>query len=442
MKTFKQYLIPSLIASLFMSTYVIIDGIFIGYNLNDLGLAAINIAWPITALLQSFGLAMGISGGIYLSRNKASGKDEYNLRCKSTILIYISLVATFFGIILFLLREPILRAFQAEGETLEYANRYITIILYGSIFQVLGLAIIPLNKNIGYVKLSMVASISSTLVNFIFDLLFIQILKMELEGAALASLLGAFSCFMIGIIPYLRRIKKPIFNKEITKELFLGALAPFVFSYSYSVLIIITNALAMLIGGNEAVAAYTVLSYLLYVINALVSGTSDSVQPLFSFYMEKGENHKNRILLLKTLGIAFILVLIFDLAFLFLTNSITTLYGLSSGSSEIYNTAFIYYFIGFLFIPISKCICSYLYATNKKLIANVFVIIEPLILTPLFYFILLSFIDLDGLWISFMSVQILLTLLFSITMLTVWRQKYGRIFDHRQDKGNNEPNSL
>ena len=329
MKTFKQYLIPSLIANLFMSTYVIIDGIFIGYNLNDLGLAAINIAWPITAILQSLGLALGISGGIYLSRKKALGEDEYNLRVKSTILIYILSISILLGVILFLLREPLLILFQAKGETLDYAKRYITIILYGSVFQMLGLAIIPLNKNIGYVKLSMIASISSTLVNFFLDFLFIVVLKYGLEGAATASVLGAFSCFLIGIIPYLRHIKKPIFNKEVTKELFLGALAPFILNYSYSILIIITNALTITYGGNEACAAYTVLSYLLYVINALATGTSDSIQPLFSYNNERNDYDRNKKLLLQTLGIAFLLVSLFDISFLFLKENITILYGLS-----------------------------------------------------------------------------------------------------------------
>lgn len=442
MKTFKQYLIPSLIANLFMSTYVIIDGIFIGYNLNDLGLAAINIAWPITAILQSLGLALGISGGIYLSRKKALGEDEYNLRVKSTILIYILSISILLGVILFLLREPLLILFQAKGETLDYAKRYITIILYGSVFQMLGLAIIPLNKNIGYVKLSMIASISSTLVNFFLDFLFIVVLKYGLEGAATASVLGAFSCFLIGIIPYLRHIKKPIFNKEVTKELFLGALAPFILNYSYSILIIITNALTITYGGNEACAAYTVLSYLLYVINALATGTSDSIQPLFSYNNERNDYDRNKKLLLQTLGIAFLLVSLFDIAFLFLKEPITRLYGLSETSANIYNDAFIYYFIGFIFISVSKCICSYLYATNKKVIANIFVLVEPLALTPLFYLILLLIFNLNGLWISFMIVQILLSLLLSMTMLVIWRQKYGRIFNHRQAKGDNQSDSL
>ena len=66
MKSFARYLIPSIIATLFMSCYAMIDGIFIGQKIKDVGLSAINIAWPITAFVQSVGMAVGLSGGIYI----------------------------------------------------------------------------------------------------------------------------------------------------------------------------------------------------------------------------------------------------------------------------------------------------------------------------------------------------------------------------------------
>lgn len=437
MKTYKEYLIPSLIASLFMSTYVIIDGIFIGYSLNDVGLAAINIAWPITAILQSIGFALGISSGIYLSRLEALSKIDIKNKMRLTILIYISITAIIVGILLYIFRNPLLILFQAKGLTLEYANRYITIILYGSIFQVLGVAIIPLNKNLGHVKLSMVASISSTLVNFLFDYLLIVVFKLGLEGAAIASVLGAFSCFIIGFIPYILKCHGVLFNKEGIKEIFLGFFAPFILNYSYSVLIIITNALCMIYGNEEAVASYTVLSYLLYVINALSQGSSDSIQPLFSYTNEIKDYKRNYRLLLNTIIVSIILVISFVLIFIFLKNPITRLYGLSDKAINIFNDAFIYYIIGFLFISVSKVICGYLYSINKKIIANIFVLIEPLVLTPLLYLLFINIFNLTGLWIAFMVVQIILALALLILIIVFWRLHNGWLFNSRQTKGTN-----
>ena len=437
MKSFKQYLIPSLIASLFMSTYAIIDGIFIGYNLNDIGLAAINIAWPITAILQSIGFAMGISAGIYLSRLDAQGKIDIKNKMRLTILIYISITALIIGSLLFIFRNQLLILFKASGTTLDYANNYITIILYGSIFQVLGAAIIPLNKNLGHIKLSMIASLSSTLVNFVMDFLFIVVFKLGLEGAAIASLLGAFSCFIIGFIPYILECRGIYFSKEGFKEIFLGFFAPFILNYSYSVLIIITNALCMKYGNEEAVASYTVLSYLLYVINALASGSAEAIQPLFSYTMETKDYKRCFRLLINTISISFILVSLFIGIFLILKENIARLYGLSDLAIDIYNNAFTYYIIGFIFISLSKVICAYLYSINKKIIANIFVLLEPLVLTPLFYLLFIKMFNLTGLWIAFMVVQIILSISLTLLMIHFWRNKNGRLFDNQQTKGAN-----
>ena len=432
MKTYREYLLPSLIASVFMSTYVIIDGIFIGYNLNDIGLAAINIAWPINALLQSMGLALGISSGIYLTRLEALGKIDIKKRLMLGLLLILTIVGLLMGLILFFLRNPLLVLFGAKGETLDSASRYITIILYGAIFEFLGLAIIPLNKNIGHVRLAMLASISSTIINFILDYILIVAFKLGLEGAAIASVIGEFSCFIIGVIPFIKSSKGFLVTKEAIKEVFLGSVAPFILNYSYAVLIIITNALAMEYGNEGAVAAYTVLSYLLYVINALSSGSADAIQPLFSYNIEINKHKKNKTLLIKTLIISFILVMSFNVIFLILKNPIGILYGLTTYAKEIYDIAFIYYFIGFIFISISKVLCSYFYSINKKILANIFVLIEPLLLTPLLYLIFINIMGLTGLWISFMIVQIILAIALVVSILFHWRKLNGRIFDSQQ----------
>lgn len=78
-KSFIRYLIPSVIASLFLSTYCLIDGIFIGQKIGDLGLSAINIAWPITSFLQSIGIGLGLSAGIYIYQDYMVKKKKKRL---------------------------------------------------------------------------------------------------------------------------------------------------------------------------------------------------------------------------------------------------------------------------------------------------------------------------------------------------------------------------
>ena len=47
-KQFLKYVVPSMFTMLLTGFYTIVDGFFIGRAIGDAGLAAINIAWPIT----------------------------------------------------------------------------------------------------------------------------------------------------------------------------------------------------------------------------------------------------------------------------------------------------------------------------------------------------------------------------------------------------------
>lgn len=426
MRSFYRYLIPSVAASVFMSAYAIIDGIFIGQKIGDIGLSAINIAWPITAFIQCIGTAIGLSGGIYISSLKGNGMKEKSERMKLTTVLILLMVSIVLGIGLFFLSHPILLLFGAEGLCLTYAQEYITVILAGSTFQMLGVGLIPLLKNSGKVKYAMLGSVVSIFVNLILDYLLIYIFDMGLMGAALASVLAQATSFAVCFIPYIRELKGVYFTKQSMKTLWLGASAPFVLNFSYSFIIIVTNALCLRYGGNEAVAAYTLLSYLLYVIGAIGTGTADSIQPLFSYNHAQKNYRTTYGMLKKCLIISFILCLIASVIFLVLEQPLQDLYNLSSTAAQYYKEALPYYLGGFLFVSFIRVVCSYLYSISDKKRANLLTLLEPLFLTPLLYLMLCPLLKLLGVWLGFLLIQLIL---FAVSIFLL----AGNIKQQRQD---------
>lgn len=408
MKSFYKYLIPSLISTVFLSTYAIIDGIFIGQKIGDVGLSAINIAWPITALIQCVGTAVGLSGGIYISSLKGEGKIEESNKMKLTTIIIIASLAIIFGLTLYFLSKPLLTLFGASGECLDYGYRYIKIILMGSLFQMLGVGLVPLLKNSGLVKSAAVAGFVSIGVNLLMDYIFMYPLGLGLEGAAYASVIAQFSSFLVCFIPYAKELKGVLFNKESMKSLFTGAIAPFILNFSYSFIIIITNAVCMHYGGNEAVAAYTLLSYLLFVIGAMGTGVADAIQPLFSYNYAKNQCEANYKMLGKCLKISFFLCAFTSIIIFLLNKPLEDLYNLSDAAREYYEDAIKYYIVGFLFVSLIRVICSYLYSVNDKKRANLITMAEPIILTPIIYLIMCLIIDINGVWLGFAIIQIIL----------------------------------
>ena len=59
-KNFFRFVIPSILAFALSGVYTIVDGFFIGQSLGDIGLAAIVLGYPITAIIQAIGTGIGL----------------------------------------------------------------------------------------------------------------------------------------------------------------------------------------------------------------------------------------------------------------------------------------------------------------------------------------------------------------------------------------------
>ena len=80
-RDFYKYVIPSMLSFALSGIYAIVDGFFVGNALGDNALAAINIAYPITAFMQAVGTGIGMGGAVRYSICKGAddqqGKNKY-----------------------------------------------------------------------------------------------------------------------------------------------------------------------------------------------------------------------------------------------------------------------------------------------------------------------------------------------------------------------------
>ena len=145
---------------------------------------------------------------------------------------------------------------------------------------------------------------------------------------------------------------------------------------------------------------------MLYIIGATAQASGDAIQPLYSFNSANGSHKINHQMLSGSLLFSFILCGLFVVLFYIFSNNLEDLYNLSSVARIYYNDGLIYYLIGFLLTALTKPVCSYLYSVGDRLRSNLLTILEPLILTPLFYLILCPGLKLNGLWMTYLFAQI------------------------------------
>lgn len=119
-RTFFQYVIPSIIAFALSGVYAIADGYFVGNTIGDAGLSAINIAYPIVALIQAVGSGIGMGDAVYYSIHTA-GENHQKARqfvaASWRLLIAASII---FTLLTFFSAHTVLGLLGADGQVLTY----------------------------------------------------------------------------------------------------------------------------------------------------------------------------------------------------------------------------------------------------------------------------------------------------------------------------------
>jgi Na+-driven multidrug efflux pump len=141
-------------------------------------------------------------------------------------------------------------------------------------------------RNDGKPVLSMTGVIALNVVNIVFDLIFINIFKMGIRGAAIALVLGAAISSAI-YIPHIiksKNLKIRIFDFDI--RLFLqiaksGASSSVTFLFQFITIIIFNNIIIRL-GGEKAGVIFAVVSNLIILSSTILEGVGLTAQPLIS----------------------------------------------------------------------------------------------------------------------------------------------------------------
>ncbi|MEQ3363866.1 MATE family efflux transporter, partial [Raoultibacter massiliensis] len=151
LKEYLKYIVPTMLTFTLASVYSIVDGVFVGHAVGDAGLAGINVAFPLVALVMAVGTGIGMGGGVISSIAKGSGDTAQSRRAVGTTFLMLLLAAVPIMVALILFAEPILTVLGGRGETLNQAIAYIAVIAWGVPFQIFVTGCTPLIRNQGKV---------------------------------------------------------------------------------------------------------------------------------------------------------------------------------------------------------------------------------------------------------------------------------------------------
>ena len=394
--TFLRYVIPSVFSFALSGVYSIVDGYFVGNSLGDIGLSAINIAYPIVAVIQAIGTGIGMGGAIHYSISKAEGDDKQSRHYIAGSMWLMAIAGILMSAIFTIFASPVLRTLGADGQLLSYAEEYIVIIALGSVLKVAGTGFVPFIRNNGGSVYAMMSMVAGFAVNIILDYFFVWKFSLGMAGAAWATVIGQGVTMLIALI-YLVRKRIIVFSLSgassaaVFMSIIRIGIAPFGLAMSPNIALIIINRFSMSYGGEPAVAVYACIAYVICIVYLIFQGIGDGSQPLLSEYYGKNE-YKS---LFYTRRIGYIFSMILAIAGCGILYAMKEHLGLLFGSSSEVNAEAARIIPIFLlsvpFVAISRITTAGFYAMNKSILSYIVTFSEPvlmllifLILPPLF----------------------------------------------------------
>ena len=281
---------PAIIGLLINASYNLIDRIFVGNGIGALGLAAITVSFPSMTVQLAVGLLVGIGGSVNFSVSLGQNKIPRAERIFTNAIMLIVCFALLFIVVHLLFLEPLLRLYGATPTIMPYAETYLGIISFGSVFMMTNMTMNNFIRSSGFPRFAMYAMLIGAVSNTILDALFIFVFKWGIAGAAWAtivaqalSFLWAASFFVSSKAVYRFRRKYMRLSPKIVSTIcFVGA-APFLIQITHVFMQTLINKFLVRYGGDTAISAMGITLAVTILLFMPVTGLCEGMQPVIGF---------------------------------------------------------------------------------------------------------------------------------------------------------------
>ena len=409
--------VPASVGILFLSLNILIDTIFVGQWIGSLAIAAVTVVLPITFLISSLGMAIGVGGGSVLSRalgakNKEKAEHVFGNQIMMTLVL-----SLFFMFACMFFSTDILFLFGAKGSIMELAKAFFAPL----IFSVPFLALCMMGNNIiraeGKAKFAMVAMIIPAFFNIALDILFIKILGLGMFGAAMATTISYVMCFLFVLWFFVFKseltLKAPHFkwNLPIVKEITGLSFVTFARQSVISILAIIVNHTLYSYGGESAIAVYGIVSRILMFALFPILGITQGFIPIAGYNYGADNFKRVNESILVSIKYAALLATVIYLFILFFASEIVSVFTHDLQVNDDTTVALRWVFAASPVIAIQLIGAAYFQAAGKARKALLLTLSKQgFFLIPL-VIILPNFFGIFGVWVAFPIADVCSTLL-------------------------------
>ncbi|MCD8223992.1 MAG: multidrug transporter MatE [Clostridiales bacterium] len=419
-RKFAKYVVSSMVTMFLQSAYSMIDGLFVSNLISETALAAINVAWPIIAVVTAMGTGIGCGGAVIMSTKQGEGKDEESNIARANVLAALLAASVICTVVFLSLITPLLTMMGATGELLRLSRIYVRIMVAGGALQIFSCGLTPLLRNDNKTVSAMLIMVSGLLINLGMDYLLMAVFGRGIEAAAIASLCAQGFTTVSCLTLLIRKKSNPLrldqftMRAEYWKRIFKTAVSPFGISLTPSLLILYHNVACLGTGDDLAISAYALISSTVGSYRILLIGVAEGMQPLASFANGARDFAAMRRIRNKAIGTAVTVSVLLFLLAIATARYYPALYGYSDEAARIGVHAVLVTAPQLIFTGLVRVTNSFFYAVGKDRYSLFMIYFDPLIMTPVVIHLLPRLLGLDGIWLTAVVTQ------FALNVAAVW----------------------
>ena len=427
-KQFFKYVSQNIFGLLGTSCYILADTYFIAQAAGPDGVTLLNLCLPIYNLIFAFGSMIGLGAATRYAILRAQG-DARAQRYFSNAIFSVCILAVPFMLVGIFRPDGLLRLMGGDADIVALGMNYARIFLMFTPFFMCNYVVASFVRNDGDPSLAMVATLSGSLFNVVFDYIFIFPMGLGLPGAALATAISPILSIAVCSAHFIKKSNTITFVRKAPSVRLLAqscqlGISGFVGELSSGVTTTVFNFLLLRLAGNVAVAAYGVVANFALVATAIFNGVAQGAQPLVSQCYGKNEMAGARKLLLLGCGTALgLAALLYGVVFGY-TDALTALFNSENSAlmAEFAHSGMRIYFVGYFFAGCNIVAAGYLGAVNRPAEASITSLCRGMVAIVVCSLVLSALFGMNGVWAAF-PVSEAITLALTVFLL---KRKAGR----------------
>lgn len=284
--------VPLIVAQFVHLLYNVVDRVYIGHlpGVGSLALTGIGLTFPLTTLTAAFTSLYGTGGAPLFAIARGAREEERAEKLLGQVTAMLLATAAAVFVFCYALRKPILYLFGASDASYAYADEYLRIYLYGTVFSMLATGLNGFINAQGFPQVGMGTTVLGAALNLILDPIFIFGLHMGVRGAALATVLSqaasaAWVLLFFRSSRTMYRIRRENMRPDwpMIREIVSLGLAGFIVQATNCAVQVVCNMTLRTWGGDLYVGVMTVLNSVREILTLPVNGITSGAQPVLGY---------------------------------------------------------------------------------------------------------------------------------------------------------------